>query len=130
MPQVEGSTVYRRSLMKHFCWLPLAAGLAFAACGTVRAAIEPGAKLKIQPIVRLGDQAGGVPIKPGGHFEIGPLQDDGQLLFVTEHAAGGKVLFRYANGTLTPLLSEGVKLTSGRHLAVDAVPPLKGDGPG
>jgi hypothetical protein len=64
---------------------------------------------KIQPIVKLGDKVGDLQIKPGGDFEIGTLNDNGQIVFVTENAAAGagEILLLYANGQFTPLFAAG-----------------------
>jgi hypothetical protein len=59
----------------------------------------------IQPIVRVGDRVGNVLIS--GEFEIGALNDLGQLVFVTRDASGSQVLFHFSKGRLTPLVAGG-----------------------
>ena len=60
---------------------------------------------KIQPILRLGDSVGNIPID--GHFDIGKLNDRGQLIFVTENADGAEVLVQYSEGKLIPIVNGG-----------------------
>jgi hypothetical protein len=61
----------------------------------------------IQPIVHLGDTTGGVNILAGGgDFEIGALNDSGQLVFITEHGKpqGSEMLLQYADGKIHPIV--------------------------
>lgn len=81
----------------------LAPGLAWAQTG-----------YRIQPIAKLGDTAGDTVIKrAGGDFEIGTLNDSGQLVFVTENQAGGEMLVQYADGKLTPIVVSGKEAPGG-----------------
>src|SRR5258707_521739 len=65
---------------------------------------------KIQPIFRLGEKVGDFTIRGDeGDFEIGTLNDDGQLVFVTENAAGGEMLLQYADGKLNPIVAKGME---------------------
>jgi hypothetical protein len=85
-------------------WTPFALLVVmFLAPSTTRADVI----YKIQPIVKQGDTVGGVTIKQAADFEVGTLNDRGQLVFVTENAAGGEVLFLYSDGTFTPIALAG-----------------------
>src|SRR5690348_5260446 len=85
----------------------LAAGLLLRP-GAVRADIAPApAVYQIQPIVKQGDTIEGITIAKDADFEIGGLNDQGQLAFVTENLAGGEVLFQYADGQFTPIVAGG-----------------------
>jgi hypothetical protein len=90
--------------------VPLAAGLALLAPSVARAQTT----YKIQPIVKAGDRAGNVQIKTGGNFQIGTLNDNSQLIFVTENAAGGEALIQYADGKLTPIVAAGGDAPGGK----------------
>lgn len=79
--------------------LPL--GLVLVAAGMAGA----DTAYKGQVLVRLGDRAGDVQIRPDGAFGIGTLNDRGELVFVAENAAGGQVLVHYRDGKLTPLVA-------------------------
>jgi hypothetical protein len=61
---------------------------------------------KIQPIVSVGDKIGDPLVTVSGDFEIDALNDSGQLLFVTSHAANEK-MFQFAEGKFTPLVIPG-----------------------
>jgi hypothetical protein len=69
---------------------------------------------RIRSIARLGDLAGEVRIKDPGDFEIGTLNDNGQLAFVTENAAGGETLIQYSDGKLTPIVAAGKDAPGGK----------------
>jgi hypothetical protein len=72
---------------------------------------------KIQPIVKLGDQVGDLTIRAeGGDFEIGTLNDNGQIVFITENANvdGSEMLFQYTDGKLIPLVAAGREAPGGR----------------
>src|SRR5205809_1010473 len=58
----------------------------------------------IQPIVKLGDVVGDGEMQIGGPFQVGTLNDNGQLAFIAGNAAGDGVLIQYANGQFTPIL--------------------------
>jgi hypothetical protein len=69
---------------------------------------------KIQPIVKQGDTVGTVKIRPDADFEIGTLNDNGQLAFVTENAAGGETLIQFADGNITPIVVSGKDAPGGK----------------
>jgi hypothetical protein len=67
-----------------------------------------GAANQIQPIVRSGDQVGSVKIlSQENNFQIGTLNDRGQMTLVTENADGGELLFQYSDGKLVPIVVGG-----------------------
>jgi hypothetical protein len=86
-------------------------GLTLLTPGAARAQ----ASYKIQPIVKFGDKLGDVVIKTaGGDFEIGTLNDAGQLVFVTENDAGGETLIQFADGKFTPIVVSGKDAPGGK----------------
>jgi hypothetical protein len=66
-------------------------------------AVQADVTYRVQAIAKQGDTIGPVTIKPRADFEIGTLNDRGQLVFVTENAAGGEALLLYSDGTFTPI---------------------------
>jgi hypothetical protein len=91
--------------------LALTVGLTLLAHGMAQAQTT----YKIQPLVKFGDKAGDVVIKTdGGDFEIGTLNDNGQLVFVTENEAGGEMLIQYADGKLIPIVAGGKDAPGGK----------------
>jgi IPT/TIG domain-containing protein len=58
----------------------------------------------VQPIAKLGDVIGDIEMRIGGFFQVGALNDNGQLAFIAGDAAGDGVLVQYANGQFTPIL--------------------------
>jgi hypothetical protein len=71
---------------------------------------------KIQPIVKQGDTVAGVTIRANADFEIGTLNDNGQIIFETEDANrdGSEVLIQYADGRFTPILVGGGDAPGGK----------------
>jgi hypothetical protein len=59
---------------------------------------------KIQRVVKLGDPLGEIFVDRAGGFRIGALNDQGHLLLVADHEAGGQVLVQFAGGKLTPIV--------------------------
>src|SRR6266852_3822081 len=84
----------------------LTLGLALLAPGAARAA---NLTYKIQPIVQLGDTAGGVPLPLNGYWSLGGLSDDGQILFdvFTASPIATDRLIQYAGGKFTPIAVAG-----------------------
>jgi hypothetical protein len=66
-------------------------------------AVQADTTYKIQAIAKQGDAAGTVKIKATADFELGTLNDRGQIAFVTETAAGGEALLLYTDGQLLPI---------------------------
>jgi hypothetical protein len=96
--------------MRSACFVALVAGLALLTPGAAHA--QSG--YLIQPIVKLGDQVGGVQIPAtDGYFEVGTLNDNGGLVFITASAAGGDALVYYTDGKLTPLVAAGMSGPAG-----------------
>jgi hypothetical protein len=69
---------------------------------------------RLQPIARLGEMIGDVRIKAGGHFEIGALNDSGQIVFITSSADAGRLLIQFADGKLIPIVSAGKVAPGGK----------------
>jgi hypothetical protein len=82
----------------------LAAGAVWAA---PPAAAPPPVSYTIQPIVKLGDMVADLTIKAKGDLENPALNDSGQIVFVTENAAGGEMLIQYADGQFIPIVVGG-----------------------
>ena len=57
---------------------------------------------KLKPILQLGGMVGNTPI--GDHFDVGKLNDRGQLAFVTGNEDGDEILVQYSDGKLIPIL--------------------------
>jgi hypothetical protein len=70
------------------------------------------------PVAMFGQTVGGSQIQTGldGAFEVGALNDNGQISLVTENAAGGELLLQYSNGTLTPIVVGGGAAPGGQWL--------------
>jgi hypothetical protein len=96
--------------MRQARFLVLAAGLTLLAQGAARAQ-----NYKIQPIAKFGDKVGSLTIKTDeSDFEVGSLNDAGQLVFVTESEAGGEMLVQYSDGQLTPIAFAGGDYPGGK----------------
>jgi hypothetical protein len=87
--------------LSHVPAAPILLGLLFLVPGPTRA----DAPYRIEPILRLGDAVGSLRID--GHFDIGALNDRGQIIFVTENPDGAEVLLQYAEGKITPIVVGG-----------------------
>jgi hypothetical protein len=73
----------------------------------IASAVQAQTPYKIQPLVKLGDRVGDPSIAPTGGFRIGSLNDNGQLVFVTQNAAGGQALIQHGDGKFTPIIAAG-----------------------
>jgi hypothetical protein len=85
------------------------------------------ASYQIQPIARILDTVGDAQITLDGWFEVGALNDRGQLLFATLslNDAGGKNLIRYGDGQFVPIaLPGGTMLNSKWPLDLDFLAPV------
>jgi hypothetical protein len=80
-------------------------GLVLLAPGIARA--QTG--YKIQRIVKLGDTVADVLIRAKGDLEIGTLNDNGQIAFVTENGniSTSEMLLQYADGKFLPIVVGG-----------------------
>lgn len=67
----------------------------------------PARGVSLRPIVQAGDVVDGVTIAPDGSFDVGPLNDSGQLCFGAESESGERLLIQYADGKLTPIVAPG-----------------------
>jgi hypothetical protein len=63
----------------------------------------------IQPIVKLGDKIGDVQLKVGGHFQVGTLNDQGQVIFAPSNASSGdnEALILHSDGKFTTIVAAG-----------------------
>jgi len=67
---------------------------------------------KLKPILQLGGSVGNVPI--GDHFDVGKLNDRGQIAFVTGNADGDEILVQYSDGKLIPIVIAGADALGGQ----------------
>lgn len=84
--------------------LLVTAGLLALVPQTVRADV-PG--YTIQTLARAGTTVGDVKMPAGGYFELGSLNDSGQLAFDVQNAAGGEAVLRYSGGTFLTIAAGG-----------------------
>lgn len=84
---------------------PSRCGLAWAA--GLLLLFRPASGMQLRPIVYLGDRVGGSTIAPDGSFEVGPLNDAGQLCFNADSENGGRLLIQSAGDRLTPIVAPG-----------------------
>src|SRR3954453_14336276 len=68
------------------------------------------------PVATFGDMAGGVRISsdPDARFEVGTLNDAGQLSFVAKNSAGGELLALYSQGAWIPIVAAGGDASTGQ----------------
>jgi hypothetical protein len=93
-------------MVHHLCPARFALMALAALAGLSPAALEAATPpaYQIQTLVRSGDQVGDLEIQPtSGGLRIGTLNDQGQLVFVTQNTAGGEMLLQYSAGTLTSI---------------------------
>jgi hypothetical protein len=69
---------------------------------------------QIRAIVKQGDAIGPVTIKPNGDFEVGTLNDRGQLTFVTDTTPPNEALVLYTGGQLLPIAYAGGDAPGGK----------------
>src|SRR5262249_13832002 len=65
-----------------------------------------------KPILALGGSVGKIPID--GHFDIGKMNDRGQIAFVTGNVDGDEVLAQYSDGELIPIVNGGADALGGQ----------------
>jgi hypothetical protein len=68
---------------------------------------RPASGMQLRPIVHLGDRVSGTTLATDGSFEVGPLNDAGQLCFSADSENGGRILIQSADGNLTPIVAPG-----------------------
>src|SRR5689334_16576653 len=93
-------------LMKRTCLLIFAAGLTLLLPRVAR----PDTFYKIQPVLKLGDPAGDIPLASRGFLlTAGPLNDRGQLLIDAGTLDGTHpdTLLQYDSGQFFPILVAG-----------------------
>jgi hypothetical protein len=88
----------------------IALGLALLGASAARASVT----YKIQPIVKLGDTVGGVLMTSDYAWDVGALNDNGQLVFIAADGAPGPLLILYADGQLTPIVIAGTDAPVGK----------------
>ena len=103
--------------MKTARFVPVLAGLTLFAPGTARSA----SLYQIRAIVKVGDKVGKPQIHLVTGLWVGALNDKGQIAFVSANAAGGPVLFRYADGSFTPIVYAGQDSPLGQWPALSVV---------
>jgi hypothetical protein len=69
--------------------------------------IHPASAAALRPILQAGDVVDGVTIAADGSFDLGPLNDSGQLCFGADSENGDRLLIQYADGKLTPIVGPG-----------------------
>src|SRR5438270_13902877 len=76
----------------------------------------PAASYSLLPVAKFGDTAGGVQISsdPDARFEVGTLNDSGQLTFVAKNSAGGEILAIYSQGAWVPIVAAGGTAPTGQ----------------
>lgn len=103
--------MYRRSETVGYKLTGLVAlGLALLGATAARASVT----YKIQPIVKLGDTVGGVLMTDDYAWDIGSLNDNGQIAFIAADGAPGPLLILYADGQLTPIVIAGTDAPLGK----------------
>lgn len=70
-----------------------------------------GLPYQIQRIARPGDRMGNA--EADRPFFVESLNDQGQVVFIAENAAGGQMLVQYAQGRLTPMVVSGGEAPGG-----------------
>jgi hypothetical protein len=82
-----------------------------------------GVDYSLLPVAKFGDTSGTVRISvdPDAAFEVGSLNDNGQLAFVTKNSAGGEILGLYSGGAWTPLVMAGGNAPMGKWPADVAI---------
>jgi hypothetical protein len=77
-------------------------------------AVQADTTYQIRAIVKQGDTVGPVTIKPRADFEVGALNDRGQLTFVTESTPPVESLILYTDGQLLPIAYAGGDAPGGK----------------
>jgi hypothetical protein len=108
--------------MRSARWIRLVVGLTLLTLGTACAQSD----YQIQPVLRLGDPAGDV-IAPAvdDYVEVGSLNDNGELVFVTATTTGGEALVRYVDGKFTSIVAAGTSGPNGTWpVGLQILPPV------
>jgi hypothetical protein len=80
-------------------------------------AVQADTDYQIRAIVKQGETVGPVTIKPNGYFQIGTLNDRGQLAFVTATTPPTEALILYSEGQLLPIAYAGGDAPGGKWAA-------------
>src|SRR5438067_212925 len=110
-------------VMRSVRTLSLSIGLALLAFSAAHAQVA----YHVQPIATLGDTLAGIKTKTlqeGGDWEIGTLNDNGQMAIVTESAAGGEILVQYSDGQFTLIVAPGQIAPGGGRFTGGAASPV------
>src|SRR4051794_23790941 len=74
----------------------------------------------LQSIIRLGDRAGDVQLQTAnGYFDMGTLNDSGQLVFTAADTPISECLLQYSGDQITPIVAGGKPAPDGRHWVQD-----------
>jgi len=96
--------------MRHVRCAALMLGLTLLAHPSARAQTS----YDIQPIIKLGDRAGNVLLQAqDGYFDLGTLNDNGQIIFTATDSSDSETLIQYSSGTFTPIVSRGTTYPGG-----------------
>lgn len=68
---------------------------------------------RLQPLLRLGDRVGGLPIRSPGYFHVGALNDAGHLLVVAR-SGNGEALLQLGEGAPIALVTPGGEAPGGK----------------
>jgi hypothetical protein len=79
---------------------------------------------KIQSIAQLGDTVADVKIRAGGDFEMGTLNDNGQIVFITENGelANSEMLIQYGERKFIPIVVGGRDAPGGKWAKGSGIP--------
>jgi hypothetical protein len=79
---------------------------------------------KIQSIVKLGDTVADVKIRAGGDLEMGTLNDNGQIVFITENGelTNSEMLIQYADSKFIPIVVGGRDAPGGKWAKGSGIP--------
>jgi hypothetical protein len=69
---------------------------------------------QFQPIIRQGDPVANTRVRDDGAFLIGGLNDNGQMLFAADSAAGGQMLLQSGSSIFAPLVVSGAAAPGGQ----------------
>src|SRR4051812_16203777 len=70
----------------------------------------------IQTVAKLGDTVADLPIAKSGYFQVGSLNDNGEITFIAQSGTNGEMLLQYSstNGTVNPIVVGGRDAPGGK----------------